>query len=79
MQLRRRHHELGPCLVWTGARGPDAQKGPYGRMYDPTLGRDRLRALGRVAALLRADPARLGRRPQVRRCAVRGDPTTCGC
>jgi hypothetical protein len=27
--------ELGPCLVWTGARGPDAEKGPYGRMYNP--------------------------------------------
>jgi HNH endonuclease len=35
----RKHHELGPCLVWTGAKGPDAEKGPYGRAYDPALGR----------------------------------------
>jgi hypothetical protein len=32
-----RHHALGPCLVWTGAKGPDAQLGPYGRMYDAAL------------------------------------------
>jgi hypothetical protein len=31
--------EFGPCLVWTGARGPDAQKGPYGRIYDAAAGR----------------------------------------
>jgi hypothetical protein len=35
----RKHHELGPCLVWTGAKGPDAQKGPYGRLYDKALGK----------------------------------------
>jgi hypothetical protein len=35
----KRHHELGPCLVWTGARGPDAEKGPYGRMYDAGIGK----------------------------------------
>src|SRR5919202_2938438 len=35
----RKHHELGPCLVWTGARGPDAERGPYGRVYDPAIGR----------------------------------------
>ena len=35
----RKHHELGPCLVWTGAKGPDADKGPYGRLYDPSIGR----------------------------------------
>jgi hypothetical protein len=35
----KRHHELGPCLVWTGAKGPDAEKGPYGRVYDAALGR----------------------------------------
>jgi hypothetical protein len=35
----RRHHHLGPCLVWTGARGPDARRGPYGRMYNAAIGR----------------------------------------
>ncbi|MBV9322865.1 MAG: HNH endonuclease [Chloroflexi bacterium] len=35
----KRHHELGPCLVWTGAKGPDAEKGPYGRLYDAQLGK----------------------------------------
>jgi hypothetical protein len=35
----KRHHELGPCLVWTGAKGPDADEGPYGRVYDAALGR----------------------------------------
>jgi hypothetical protein len=35
----RRHHELGPCLVWTGPRGPNAEVGPYGRCYDSVLGR----------------------------------------
>jgi hypothetical protein len=35
----KRHHELGPCLVWTGAKGPDADKGPYGRVYDAALGK----------------------------------------
>jgi hypothetical protein len=35
----KRHHELGPCLVWTGAKGPDAEKGPYGRVYDGALGK----------------------------------------
>jgi hypothetical protein len=35
----KRHHELGPCLVWTGAKGPDADNGPYGRVYDAALGR----------------------------------------
>src|SRR5205823_2565006 len=35
----KRHHELGPCLVWTGARGPDAQTGPYGRLYDSAAGK----------------------------------------
>ena len=34
-----KHHELGPCLVWTGARGPDAEEGPYGRVYDATIGK----------------------------------------
>ena len=35
----KRHHQLGPCLVWRDgeARGPDAEKGPYGRIYDPAL------------------------------------------
>jgi hypothetical protein len=35
----KRHHELGPCLVWTGAKGPDAETGPYGRVYDAALGK----------------------------------------
>ncbi len=35
----KRRHALGPCLVWTGPKGPDAQTGPYGRLYDPTLKR----------------------------------------
>jgi hypothetical protein len=35
----KRHHELGPCLVWTGPRGHDAQRGPYGRLYDAAIGR----------------------------------------
>jgi hypothetical protein len=37
-QVERRwpkhHHELGPCLVWTGVQ---VQGRPYGRMYDPSL------------------------------------------
>jgi hypothetical protein len=33
----KRHHELGPCLVWTGAKGPNAEDGPYGRVYDAVL------------------------------------------
>jgi len=35
----RQRHALGPCLVWTGPKGPDAEKGPYGRLYDATLKR----------------------------------------
>ncbi|HLZ30031.1 MAG TPA: HNH endonuclease signature motif containing protein [Chloroflexota bacterium] len=35
----KKRHELGPCLVWTGPRGPDAETGPYGRMYDPAIGK----------------------------------------
>jgi hypothetical protein len=31
--------ELGPCLVWLGARGPDAQSGPYGRTYNAVIGK----------------------------------------
>jgi hypothetical protein len=27
-----KHHALGACLVWTGAKGPHATKGPYGRL-----------------------------------------------
>jgi hypothetical protein len=34
-----KQHKLGPCLVWTGAKGPDAEKGPYGRKYDPAIKR----------------------------------------
>jgi HNH endonuclease len=34
-----RRREVGPCLVWKGARGPDAQRGPYGRMYDAAIGK----------------------------------------
>jgi hypothetical protein len=32
----KRHHELGPCLVWTGQQYQDR---PYGRLYDPRLKR----------------------------------------
>src|SRR5258708_6177082 len=35
----KRRHELGPCLVWTGPRGPDAERGPYGRTYDAAIGK----------------------------------------
>lgn len=37
----KRHHGLGPRLVWRDgeAHGPDAQTGPYGRIYDPALKR----------------------------------------
>jgi hypothetical protein len=35
----KRRHELGPCLVWTGPKGPDAETGPYGRMYDAAIGK----------------------------------------
>src|ERR1700694_2973624 len=35
----KRRHELGPCLVWTGPKGPDAEAGPYGRMYDAAIGK----------------------------------------
>jgi hypothetical protein len=35
----KQRHELGPCLVWTGPKGPDAETGPYGRIYDPAIGK----------------------------------------
>jgi hypothetical protein len=69
-RLARIHHEWGPCLVWREGepRGPDAQSGPYGRMYDAALGKqDRLHTPRGLAALLWADPARPGRRPQMQR------------
>lgn len=37
--MARRQHELAPCLVWMGAKGGDAEKGPYGRMYDAPIGK----------------------------------------
>jgi hypothetical protein len=35
----RRRHELGPCLVWTGAQTTDAAGRTYGRFYDVAMGR----------------------------------------
>ncbi len=36
----RRHHALGPCLVWTGAQQQAAAAGKvYGKHYDATIGR----------------------------------------
>jgi HNH endonuclease len=35
----RRRHELGPCLVWTGAQTTDSAGRTYGRFYDAAIGR----------------------------------------
>jgi hypothetical protein len=36
----RKHHELGPCLVWRdGEPVIQAASGLYGRMYDAAIGR----------------------------------------
>jgi hypothetical protein len=35
----RKHHELGPCLVWTGAQTTDSKGRTYGRFYDAAIGR----------------------------------------
>jgi hypothetical protein len=38
-QSTPRQRELGPCLVWTAAKGPNAELGPYGRIYDAAIGK----------------------------------------
>jgi hypothetical protein len=35
----RKHHELGPCLVWTGPQTTDNKGRTYGRFYDAAIGR----------------------------------------
>jgi hypothetical protein len=35
----RQHHELGPCLVWTGAQQQAAAGKVYGKHYDAAIGR----------------------------------------
>ena len=38
----RKHHELGPCLVWTGARQQSAAGKVYGKHYDKDIGKSDL-------------------------------------
>jgi hypothetical protein len=38
----KRHHELGPCLVRTGARQQAAAGKVYGKHYDATIGKSDL-------------------------------------
>jgi len=35
----KKHHELGPCLVWTGPQTTDSKGRTYGRFYDTAIGR----------------------------------------